>query len=202
MRDTFRRVYKCETFDGYGSVEACGLITNCEFGTYHISPDIGIVELLDKEGNPTKPGEIGEIVSTGLLNYDQPLIRYRIGDLAVLSKNQMCKCGINLPIIDEIIGRFDDIVTLRDGRQLSSFNRFFANVSGIGEVQVIQLDFEVFQLKIVSDGNFNETSKSEILEAFKVKLGNVQVDIELVPEIPRGPNGKFKAVISKIGYYY
>lgn len=200
MRDTFRRVYKCETFDGYGSVEACGLITNCEFGSYHVSPDIGIVELLNKNGNPAKPGEIAEIVSTGLLNFDQPLIRYKIGDLAILSQNQNCECGRNLPVIEEIIGRIDDIVTLRDGRQLSSFNRFFANVSGIAEVQVVQVDYEEFHLKIVSDGHFNDNSRNEILEAFKIKLGIVHVEIELVPQIPRGPNGKFKAVISKIGY--
>jgi hypothetical protein len=55
-------------------------------------------------------------------------------------------------------------------------------------------------LKIVSDGTFNETSRKEILESFNIKLGIINVNIELVPEIPRGPNGKFKAVISKIGY--
>ena len=41
-----------------------------------------VVELLT-DGRPTEPGEVGEILVTDLNNFSVPLIRYRIGDLAV-----------------------------------------------------------------------------------------------------------------------
>ena len=198
MRDTFRRVYGCETFDGYGSVEACGLITNCEYGKYHVSPDVGIVELINSEGNTCGPGEIGDIVSTGLLNFDQPLIRYKIGDLAMFAHDQSCKCGRQMTIIEEIVGRTDDIVTMKDGRQLGSFNRFFANIHGIAETQVIQEDFDFFVINLVPTENFSQKTMDEIHSVFKERLGEAKITVVKMDRIPRLDSGKFKAVISKV----
>ncbi|NMB64991.1 MAG: phenylacetate--CoA ligase family protein, partial [Spirochaetes bacterium] len=80
MRKTLEKVYNCKTYNSYSGVEACGLISENEFGELLISPDVGILEVLKPDGTPCMPGETGEIFSTGFLNYDQPLIRYRIGD--------------------------------------------------------------------------------------------------------------------------
>ncbi len=44
----------------------------------------------------------GEIYSTGFLNYDQPLIRYRIGDRVKLAFDQITMCGRSMMVIDEI----------------------------------------------------------------------------------------------------
>ena len=54
-------------------------------------------------------GEEGEIYSTGFLNYDQPLIRYRIGDRK-LASDQITMCGRSMMVIDEIAGRVEDII--------------------------------------------------------------------------------------------
>ncbi|MCX7638617.1 MAG: hypothetical protein N2044_12295, partial [Cyclobacteriaceae bacterium] len=75
MRELFYEVYHCKTFDSWSGVEACGLVSECEFGSLHVSPDVGILEILNDRGVHAEPGEIGEVVCTGLLNYDQPLIR-------------------------------------------------------------------------------------------------------------------------------
>ncbi len=80
MRETFKRVYQCKTFDSWSGVEACALVSECEQGSLHVSPDVGIIELLNEKNEPCLPGEPGRVVCTGFLNYDQPLIRYEIGD--------------------------------------------------------------------------------------------------------------------------
>ena len=98
MRETIESVYQCQAFDAYGSVEGCCLATECEKHRLHVSPDVGILELLDEVGRPVRPGEAGEMVATGLLNHAQPLIRYRTGDWAVRS-DEACPCGRAMPVI-------------------------------------------------------------------------------------------------------
>jgi phenylacetate-CoA ligase len=198
MRDTFSRVYGCRTFDSYSGVEACGLISECEHGSLHISPEIGIIELLDEAGNQVLPGEVGEAVCTGLLNYDQPLIRYRIGDRMRLSKNQNCSCGRHMPVIDEIIGRTEDTVIGLDGREMVRFHGIFIGMPNIIEGQLIQHTLSSFEIKVVVSSNLLESELNLMKSRMKSQLGEVQLDISVVDIIPRSENGKFQAVISHV----
>ena len=64
-----------------------------------------------KMGKTVPDGTLGQVVVTSLDNYLMPLIRYKIGDLAIKSnKMSSCKCGRNLPIINKIIGRDTDVL--------------------------------------------------------------------------------------------
>src|SRR5690606_23274759 len=102
--------------------------------------------------------------------------------------------GPDMPVISEIVGRIDDVVTLRDGRQLISFNRFFAEIDGIREVQVEQIAYDKFVLNLVAAPGYSAETEMSILMAFKTRLGDVDVTIRKVDSIPRNANGKFKAV--------
>lgn len=198
MREVFYKVYGCKTYDSYSGVEDCGLISECEFGGLHVSPDMGIIEFLNEEGKPAVPGEKAEIVCTGILNYDQPLIRYRIGDYAVL-EDRVCQCGRNMPLVKEIVGRHEDVVVGKDGREMVRFHGIFIALPNIIQGQVIQEDYEKFTLKIVSAKPLSQLEKNTILKRMQSQLGyDILVNIEEVENIPLGPNGKYKAVISKI----
>jgi phenylacetate-CoA ligase len=198
MRATFQRVYGCRTYDSYSGVEACGLISECEKGSLHISPEIGIIELLDEEGNPVLPGEVGEAVCTGLLNFDQPLIRYQIGDRIRLSVNQHCECGRNMPIVDEIVGRTEDVVIGQDGREMVRFHGIFIGIPSIIEGQIIQHTLSSFEIKLVVATSLFKEENELIVTRMKSQLGNIEVTIHEVDSIPRTANGKFKAVISNV----
>jgi len=52
---------QCRVYDRYGAVEGCVFASQCEHGRYHVSPEVGIVELVDHEGRPVRNGEIGEV---------------------------------------------------------------------------------------------------------------------------------------------
>lgn len=197
MRSVFHKAYQCDTYDSWSGIEACGLISECEYHRLHISPDVGIIEL-DKVGQSDESNSLKEVVCTGLLNYDQPLIRYKIGDLVSVSNAPDCKCGRNLPTIDSIIGRMDDIVTLPDGRQFSSFNRFFAEIKGIAEAQVIQKQLDRFELNIVPADDYSQQTIKDIEALFFKRIGLVDLKINELDYIPRNFNGKFKAVISEV----
>lgn len=198
MRDTFERVYKCKTYDSYSGVEACSLISECEYGTLHISEDVGFIEFIKEDGSEALPGEVGEMICTGFLNYDQPLIRYRIGDMARLSNRQECACGRNMPIIDEIVGRLEDTVVGPDGREMVRFHGIFINLPSVVEGQIIQNTLTHFEIKIVISKPITEYELSTIRKRMESQLGKIEVTITIVESIPRNANGKFKAVISHI----
>jgi phenylacetate-CoA ligase len=198
MRDTFRKVYNCRTYDSYSGVEDCGMISECEHGSLHISPDLGIIEILDQDGNDVKPGEAGEAVCTGLINPDQPLIRYRIGDIIKLSLNQECGCGRNMPVVEEIIGRLEDTIIGKDGREMVRFHGIFINIPRIIEAQVIQHETDRFEIKLVTVDALTAEDTALIRKRMDSQLGPVNVELNRVDFIPRNGNGKFKAVISHV----
>ncbi len=197
MREVFSEVYGCKTYDSYSGVEACGLISECEKGSLHISPDMGIFEFLNSQGQPAKPGELAEVVSTGLLNFDQPLIRYRIGDMMRFS-DKPCACGRNMPVVEEIVGRLEDIVIGKDGREMVRFHGVFINLPNVIEGQIIQNDYDDFVINVATSSGITADEHETILKRMQSQLGAVKVTINQLPTIPRGPNGKFKAVISNV----
>lgn len=197
MRDTYQKVYGCKTYDGYSSVEASVIISECEHGNMHVSPDVGIVEFLNEAGEPAKVGEMAEIVCTGLLNFNQPLIRYRIKDLAILS-DEKCACGREMQVVKEIVGRIEDLVIGRDGREFAYFYNVFVNLPNIIEGQVVQNDYEDFELNVASQNGLSEAEKETMIKRMESQLGEINVKINEVASIPRTKNGKFKTVVSKV----
>jgi phenylacetate-CoA ligase len=198
MRDTFRRVYGCETFDSYNGVEASCLISECECHKLHIVPDVGIVEILNEKGRNCKPGETGEVITTGLLNFNQPLIRYRMGDYVTLSSDQNCKCGRKMLVVDEIVGRIEDTVIGPDGREMMRFHGVFIDIPSIIEGQVIQHTLTDFEVNVVAPNNLTANEMAVIQGRMVSQLGNIKTKINIVKSIPRNANGKFKAVISYV----
>ncbi|MBN1453175.1 MAG: phenylacetate--CoA ligase family protein [Anaerolineales bacterium] len=198
MRETISRVYHCPVFDGYSGVEACCHLSECEHHTLHESPDMGIIELLDDSGQHAAADEYGEIIATGLLNFDQPLIRYRTGDLAIRVDGNHCACGRQMPIYRELVGRLEDTVVSADGREMVRFHGIFVGLLHVREGQIIQKTLTDFLVRLVVTEQFGDSDKAEIHHRFETRLGPVHVEFEFVNQIERTLRGKFRAVISHV----
>jgi phenylacetate-CoA ligase len=198
MRETFAKVYNCKTFDSYSGAEACGLITENAHGQLLISPDVGIMEILKEDGAHCLPGETGEVYSTGLLNYDQPLIRYRIGDLVKLSADQHAKCGRNMVVADEIIGRTEDVVVGKNGREMVRFHGIYIDIPSIIEGQIIQHELDRFEIKVIVSNALTAAERNIIQKRMDSQLGEIKLEINEVEKLPRTANGKIKAVVSNL----
>ena len=196
MRSMFLKVYGCKTYDGWSGVEACALVTECEHGSLHISPDAGFIELLNDNMQPVKPGEAGNVYCTGFINYDQPLIRYDIGDTMILGK-EPCNCGRKMPVVKEIIGRQEDVIVAKDGRKMVRFHGIFNGLRSVKQAQIIQESFDEIIIKIVCV-YIDENEKIIMKQRVQSQLGNVNVTIQEVENITQTANGKFKAVVSKL----
>lgn len=198
MRSVMEQAYHCRIFEEYSTVENALFASECEHGRLHVSPDVGIVEILRPDGSSCEPDEVGEVVTTCLMRSFQPMIRYRLGDLAAWDP-EPCSCGRSMPVLKEVVGRVEDVVVGPDGRQMVRFHGIFINQPHIIEGQIIQEALDHIHVKVVPTGNFGEADIEDIVHRVQQRLGpSVKVSVEIVSSIPRTKAGKFKAVISKI----
>ncbi|MFM8450895.1 MAG: phenylacetate--CoA ligase family protein, partial [Haliscomenobacter sp.] len=144
MRHTIRKVYGCQTFDSYSGVENCGLISETVNGEFVVHPDVGVMEFLNIDGCSVLPGEEGEIISTGFLNLDQPLIRYRIGDWARPIEKKRLLDGKEMSQVAEISGRTEDTIVTRQGKKMVRFHGLFTDMPSIIQGQVVQHSLDYF----------------------------------------------------------
>jgi len=187
-------------FNSYSMAEAACLISECEQHRLHVSPDVGIVEILDPDGRQTPPGAIGEVVATSLLNHVQPLIRYRTGDFAVVAADQSCPCGRSMPVVEEIVGRQEDQIVTPDGRVQHYFYKVFQGLEGIVQSQVIQHSLDRITIRMVVDEQFGPHIERQLMHNIHERLGDgMQIGIERVSTINRTANGKLRLVISELG---
>jgi phenylacetate-CoA ligase len=128
----------------------------------------------------------------------QPFIRYRLGDLAAWD-DLVCACGRQMPIIKEVVGRVEDVVTGPDGRQMVRFHGIFVDQPHIQEGQIIQEAVNRIRVKVVATDGFGLADVQSIVERVQQRLGcQVEVVVERVNAIPRTASGKFRAVICQI----
>lgn len=197
MRAIIFNAWGCRAYQEYGSVENCCLATECEFGGLHVSPDFGILEIVDDDGYPVPAGVEGRVLCTGLLNDTQLLIRYDIGDLAAWSKDT-CPCGRDhLPLLQELSGRVEDAVVGSDGRELVRFHGVFVNLPHVMMGQVVQISKTEYLVRVVAESGFGEAEIQEIRRRFSERLGDVKVHVETSSDLERTANGKVKAVINR-----
>ncbi len=194
QRRAIGEAFGCPVRETYGMAEIVAAAGECEHGRLHLWPEVGLVEVLD----PDSDG-VGELICTGLLNADMPLIRYRVGDRGALAQEDSeCACGRRLPGLARIEGRYDDVVLTRDGRQVGRLDPVFKTDLPIREAMIIQEGLDRLRVRLVPGTGYDGKAAEAIRQRIRERLGPVEVILEPVEHIPRGPNGKFRAVISKI----
>jgi phenylacetate-CoA ligase len=196
MRLLMEQAYACRVYEEYSTVENAVFASECKDGRLHVSPDVSVVEILRPDGTPCEFEEAGEVVVTTLSRIYQPLVRFRLGDVAMWD-SEPCSCGRQMPVIKEVLGRIEDVIVGPDGRQMVRFHGVFVNQPHVVEGQIIQEALAVIRVKVVPASGFNAADTQDIIQRVQQRLGSaVQVIVEPVKEIPRTKAGKFKAVLS------
>lgn len=193
------RAFSCPVVETYGMTEMGVAASACHNGQLHTWPDLGYLEILDHDGQPAAPGQVGEVVTTGLLNVDQPLIRYRTGDLAVAAPDDFrCPCGNEAPVLARVEGRNDHVLVTADGRRVGRLDPVFKGALRILEAQIVQLDLNAFAIRYVPGPGCDVTDTDRMVKELRDRIGDVSVHLESVDAIERNANGKFRAVVSRL----
>jgi phenylacetate-CoA ligase len=197
VRAIVSEAFEAPVFDHYGAAEMAAFITQCQHGSYHPNPEFGIVEIL-QDDRPVLPGETGEIVATGFINPVMPLIRYRTGDLAVVS-DRACACGRAFGVIDRIVGRLDDVVVTPEGRRIGRLDPIFKCVSSLREARVLQDGEDHVTIEVVVAHGLPDAERRELVHQASLRLGpSMRVDVAIVDAIPRTRAGKLRMVENRV----
>jgi len=117
-REHIENVFGCPVRTNYYCNEVWAIAAECEHGGMHQFMDNVVLELVDDAGHPVPDGTPGHVIVTGLHNFVQPFIRYRLGDVAVRRAERGCPCGRSQPILERVEGRDDDVFEHPDGRRI------------------------------------------------------------------------------------
>ena len=202
-RDSCLAAFGVPVVDMYSSREAGYLALQCpEYEHYHVQSEATLVEILDQQGRPCKPGEVGRVVVTPLHNFAMPLIRYDIGDCAEVGKP--CPCGRELPVITRILGRRQDKVHLPTGEERwsllssGSIKKLLA-CAPIREYQMVQKAIDEIEMRLVVECNLAADEEVNLCDWVCQTFGYpFKVSLVCLDQIPRGAGGKTRDFISEL----
>ena len=206
VRQIIEETFQCPALNQYGSREAGAIACEClKKEGLHVFVLDNKVEILNDNLEPCGAGQMGKIYITTLNNYSMPLIRYDIGDMAVVAENKKCSCGRSWPLIANVIGRHIEAFRTRDGRVVPG--QFFIHFVGvvynegyIKRFQVIQKDYDKILVRVVinDEAKFN-SRKQDIVESIRKVMGEgCKVDFEYVDDIPPAKSGKYLYTLSEV----
>jgi len=196
-RELVQAAFGCRTFEEYSSVENSALATECVAGSLHVSPDVGVIEIVRADGTACDPGEVGDVVTTTLMRRFQPLIRYRLGDRAAWAEDDGCACGREMPVLSEVVGRLEDELVGADGRRLTRIDQVFRELPGVHEGQIVQHRPGDFTVRVMADERFDGDAAATLAQRIRDRLGDVIVRVTTDEALERTPSGKVKFVVDR-----
>ncbi len=200
VREAVRRAWDVPVVDMYAAQEVGPIALQCPSSEhYHVQAETILVEVVDDDGRPVPPGGEGRVVVTPLHNFAMPLLRYAIGDHAVMG--EPCACGRGLPVLDRILGRTRNMVVLPSGE------RAWARISGtpfieiapLRQIQIVQRSLETVDVNLVAIRPLDAVEERRLRGVLTEALGHPFVfRLRYVDEIPRSPGGKFEDFRSEL----
>ena len=182
MIDYLHSAWGCRVSTHYGLTESgWGLAVDCDVCPgYHYDELDHIVEVVAPEtGGPVPEGQEGEVVLTNISRDCMPLIRYRTGDIATLTKSV---CGSHLMTLGHIRRRKEG-ATEYNGHYIypALFDEVLFSTDGLLDYRIfleggrISLDVEV-----LDEALFDAVGLKERLMALPFMAGAPEIELNLL----------------------
>lgn len=191
--------------DTYGCAEGILIACTNDLEYYYImSPNVTL-EIVDNEGNEVPDGALGNVLVTSHTLFAMPLIRYKLGDLAIkLPKSEYPpNRQFNYPLLQKIVGRETDVVLTPDGKTLivHSFTGIVEFFPEIKQFRIIQeyLDSIIFEYITDNFFKFDESVLYRIQEKIdSITEKSIKIIFKKVDYINPTPSGKPQIIESKL----
>jgi phenylacetate-CoA ligase len=202
-RKKIEQVFSTKVFETYGSAEGLMIASQYDLPYMYLMNSHVYLEICDNCGNEVEDGQLGNVIVTNLNAYAMPLIRYKLGDLAIkMPLNEYpSERKVQLPILKKVIGRDTDLVKTTSGKYMvvHSFTGIFEHIPEIQQFCVIQYTLDGITIQYIKGPNF----KSEILTTVKNQILDYlrepfEITFTEVNEIPATKSGKPQLIVSKL----
>ncbi len=202
QEELIKGVFNTKISHWYGLGEKIALAGNCEYSDrFHIYPQYGMVEILDKNGKHVKEGQVGEIVGTGFWNYATPFIRYKSMDFAELGADKCPECARNYQLLNKIEGRLQEYIVSKNHKliALTGVSIICGKFRGVKQFRFYQERAGEIEFKYIKKDNSQTVDESEIHDNLKSKLGeDYNIVVESVNSIERTKQGKLRYLDQKL----
>jgi phenylacetate-CoA ligase len=200
IREKCDRIWQVPIVDTYSSQEIGYIALQCpSCDRYHTLSEGLLVEVLDEHNRPCKPGEIGKLVLTSLLNFATPLIRYEIQDYAQVA--EPCACGRGLMTLERIVGRERNLITLPTGERYWPMTGFkkFNQIAPIRQYQFVQTTLTTLEIRLVCDQPLSKAQEQQLTDAIHEAVKYpFALNFQYFSLLPKKANGKFEEFISQL----
>jgi phenylacetate-CoA ligase len=202
-RKAVREAFGCDVFETYGSAEGLMMAAQKDLDQLYIMTPNVHLEITDEAGRPVPDGQMGHVVVTDLNARAMPLIRYRIGDLAIKlpQAERPRHTSMSLPLLRKVVGRETDIVKTPGGRQLvvHAFTGIFEHHPEISQFCVIQEERTGIRIQYIEGPGFRESLLLSIGDRIREAVSEpFEISFEKVESIPATPSGKPQLIVSRI----
>ena len=214
LRGQLEEKLRITALDNYGLTEVLGpgVSFECESKRgLHVNEDHFIVEAIDPGTlSPLPPGTEGEMVFTTITKEGFPLIRYRTGDLGVISL-EPCPCGRTLARMSRVRGRIDDMIIMGATKVFpSQIEQVILGVDGLAPHYEIVVDraagIDILEVRVEISETMPALDEMKSLEQATAKVAQridavlgIKAKVTLVePQtIARAGGGKIRRVLDK-----
>jgi phenylacetate-CoA ligase len=201
ITERLQAFWQVPVVDLYSTEEAGLIALRCPSGSglYHVPGESVKVEVLGDDGHQCAPGSVGRVVVTSLHNFAMPLVRYDLGDYAEVGPP--CPCGRGLPTLARILGRRRNMLVLPNGERQWPLSGCYEyrDIAPIRRTQMIQLDLERIELRMVADRTVTADEERRLTEVIHRWIGHpFQLQFTYLEGFPQKANGKFEDFISLV----
>jgi phenylacetate-CoA ligase len=203
LRQLSQEAWNVPLHDVYSSREVGYIALQCPVNDhYHVQSEGLYLEILDDDDQPCKPGQSGRVIATTLRNFAMPLIRYEIGDHAILG--EPCSCGRGLPVIKSILGREQDILVLPDGKQSwtllgSPDVRDFMSMAPVIQYQFAHVAKAKIEVRLIAKRPLVHEEEEKIIAWVQKKFAwPFEVVFAYPQDLPLTKAGKFKDFVVEL----
>jgi len=195
-KEKIEDIFDTKVFNTYASSEGFMIAGQKDLEHMYIMSQHVYLEIIDDDGNEVPDGTLGHVVVTNLNNYSMPMIRYRLGDLAVKLPREKYpkKREYQYPLLQMVIGRDTDLVKTRSGKYMvvHSFTGIFEHFPEIKQYTVIQHNLNGIEIDYVPSEKFFPKALEEIERKILHYLDekSFSIDFKKVDSIPPTPSGK------------
>jgi phenylacetate-CoA ligase len=194
-RQIHRAFPEIPVVSSYGSTETGHVFTQCEAGSFHQNTAtcyLDIQPLKNKSGNPN----LGRILVSTLDNPWFVLLRYDVGDLALLNNERPCGCGRTDGLtLRSIEGRLRDITFGTKGHiiTLKQLDDALEPAAALLNYQVVQTDAQHYSMSYEAESSAQRNTADILPDILHRLYGSdaiikIACDSALVPE----QSGKFR----------
>ena len=184
-RELIKEVFCAPVCDIYGCSEVGLIAFDCLKEKKHVLIDTNFVEILEDKN----------IIVTNFLQKKHAIIRYKVGDLSNKPIQwQPCSCGLNFPIMGEILGRDVEDILLPNSRRINSLAVAYIFDSVIFDGSLLEGRFVLNKvgdllLYLIPGDKFSDDTINKLVKE-AIKLFGIKPIIKIVDKIPALKNGK------------